>query len=428
VAAPPAGELGALGAQAREQRDERRISGPEIVGGAELRDDARRLLGPRRAEHRARRGREQQVHEDVAIFLGEPAVAEQPLGGAVPVQDVPAPPGDVGGLGQIVDEPLQRLGDALALEGAPLGGAGQRAQVGVLDVGEAQGPGQRVDGGGRRADAAPLLEADVPVDADAGERGDLLAAQAGRAPAARGQAEVDGTWAEQVRVPTENAIRLGAADALEPAEAPRWTTLGAALVPFGGLTAAQLAAGETVVINGATGNFGAAGVAVALAMGAGCVLATGRNRAVLARLHERFGARVRPVPMSGDEAVDRQRILDAAPGPIDCVLDLLPPAATAAQVRAALTTVRPGGRVVLMGGLPHDVPVSYAWLMRNNVTLRGQWMYARESIPRALQLVRAGLLSLDTVQLKTFALREVNEAIAHAAAHGGPFDGVVICP
>jgi alcohol dehydrogenase len=242
------------------------------------------------------------------------------------------------------------------------------------------------------------------------------------------RAFADGTWAEQVRVPTENAIRLGAADALEPADAPRWTTLGSALVPFGGLTAAQLAAGETVVINGATGTFGAAGVAVALAMGAGCVLATGRNRAVLARLHERFGARVRPVPMSGDEAVDRQRILDAAPGPIDCVLDLLPPAATAAQVRAALTTVRPGGRVVLMGGLPHDVPVSYAWLMRNNVTLRGQWMYARESIPRALQLVRAGLLSLDTVQLKTFALREVNEAIAHAAAHGGPFDGVVICP
>jgi alcohol dehydrogenase len=32
------------------------------------------------------------------------------------------------------------------------------------------------------------------------------------------------------------------------------------------------------------------------------------------------------------------------------------------------------------------------------------------------------------VRLQTFPLREVNEAIAYAAAHGGPFDGAVICP
>ncbi len=53
--------------------------------------------------------------------------------------------------------------------------------------------------------------------------------------------------------------------------------LGRLLVPYGGLLAGDLKAGETLVVNGATGGFGGAGVAVALAMGAGRVVAAGRN-------------------------------------------------------------------------------------------------------------------------------------------------------
>lgn len=39
----------------------------------------------------------------------------------------------------------------------------------------------------------------------------------------------------------------------------------------------------------------------------------------------------------------------AAPGPIDCVLDLMPPIVAASTVRAAAMSVRPKGRVILMG-------------------------------------------------------------------------------
>ena len=81
-----------------------------------------------------------------------------------------------------------------------------------------------------------------------------------------------GSFAEQMLVPTENAIPIGAID---PAEAGRWCALNVLLVPYGGLLAANLQAGETVLISGATGNFGSAGVAVALAMGAGCVVCAG---------------------------------------------------------------------------------------------------------------------------------------------------------
>ena len=108
----------------------------------------------------------------------------------------------------------------------------------------------------------------------------------------------DGSWAERLRLPTENAIAIGALDA---GDAPRWCALGMLLVPYGGFLAIDLKAGETVLINGATGAFGSAGVAAALAMGAASVIATGRNGQVLEDLARRFGPRVRCVQMLGKE-------------------------------------------------------------------------------------------------------------------------------
>lgn len=239
----------------------------------------------------------------------------------------------------------------------------------------------------------------------------------------------NGSFAEQMLVPTENAIPIGAID---PAEAGRWCALNLLLVPYGGLLAADLRAGETLLVSGATGNFGSAAVAVALAMGAGCVIAPGRNAAMLAELTRRFGPRVRTVRLTGDEAVDRERMKQAAPGAIDCVLDLLPPSADTKPVRAAAMTVREYGRVVLMGGVGmlggDDLALPYPWVMRNNITIKGQWMYPREANTRIVGLVRSGLLDLGQFDVTAFALDDANQAVAYAAAHGGPFRATVIRP
>jgi alcohol dehydrogenase len=238
-----------------------------------------------------------------------------------------------------------------------------------------------------------------------------------------------GSWAEQIRVPTENATRIGAID---EADAVRWCALGTLLVPYGGFLAAKLQAGETVLINGATGSFGSAGIAVALAMGAGCVIATGRNEAVLADLARRFDHRLRTVKMHGDEQDDRRRMQQAAPGPIDCVLDLLPPAATTAQVRAALMAVRPYGRVVLMGGVGMlggaGLELPYPWIMRNCITIHGQWMYPLHATTLMVGLIRSGLVDLQNFDATTFDLDHANGAVAHAAANAGPFKMTVIRP
>jgi NADPH:quinone reductase-like Zn-dependent oxidoreductase len=239
----------------------------------------------------------------------------------------------------------------------------------------------------------------------------------------------DGSFAEQVRVPTENVKPIGAIDA---ADAAKWCALGTLLVPYGGLLAAKLQAGETVLVSGATGNFGSAAVAVALAMGAGCVVATGRNETMLAELSRRFGSRVRTVKLSGNEDDDRERMKQTAPGPIDCVFDILPPSVNATVVRAAVMAVRSYGRVVLMGGVGmlggDDLALPYPWIMRNCVSIHGVWMYPPEATIRLVGLVRSGLLKLEHFEFTEFDLDDVNKAVDHAAAHGGAFKMTVLRP
>jgi len=240
-----------------------------------------------------------------------------------------------------------------------------------------------------------------------------------------------GSFAEQMMVPTENAKPIGAID---DGEAAQWCALGTLLVPYGGFLAAKLQPGETVLVSGATGKFGscAVAVAVALAMGAACVVAPGRNEAVLADLERRFGRRVRTVRLSGHEDDDRERMIRAAPGPIDCVLDIMPPSVATSVVRAALMTVRPYGRVVLMGGVGMlggaGLELAYPWIMRNCITIHGVWLCPSDAIVRLVGLIRSGLLRLDQFETTSFDLDHANDAVTHAAANGGPFKMTVIRP
>jgi alcohol dehydrogenase len=239
-----------------------------------------------------------------------------------------------------------------------------------------------------------------------------------------------GSFAEQMMVPTENVKRLGL---IEEAEAAQWCALGTLLVPYGGFLAANLQAGETALISGATGNFGSSAVAVALAMGAACVVAPGRNEGVLEDLKRRFGDRVRTVKLSDNEDENRERMKRAAPGPIDCVLDILPPFAPVTAVRAALMTVRPYGRVALTGGVGllggGGLELPYPWIMRNCITMHGVWMYPPDATIRLIGLIRAGLLRLSHFEATSFDLDHANDAVAaHAAANRGPFEMTVIRP
>jgi len=238
-----------------------------------------------------------------------------------------------------------------------------------------------------------------------------------------------GSFAEQIRVPTENVYPIGQ---IKEADASKWCAQMVLIVPLGGLLAIDLKPGETIVISGATGNFGSGAVMMALALGASRVVAPGRNEKTLADLVRRFGARVKPVQLTGDEKIDRDQMMQAADGPIDCVFDILPPQVPASVVRSALMTVRESGRVALMGGVGmlggEELSLPYPWIMRNNITIKGKWMYPREANVQLIRMIRAGLVDLNQFESRDFPLVGVNQAIADAAANGKAFMTTVLRP
>ena len=67
-------------------------------------------------------------------------------------------------------------------------------------------------------------------------------------------------------------------------------------------------------------------------------------------------------------------------------------------------------------------------MMRNCITLRGQWMYPPHAATLMAGLIRAGLVDLDHFEIAAFGLDRANEAVAHAAAYSGPFRMTVIQP
>jgi alcohol dehydrogenase len=84
------------------------------------------------------------------------------------------------------------------------------------------------------------------------------------------------------------------------------------------------------------------------------------------------------------------------------------------------------GGVGMQGGAGLDLP--YPWMMRNCITLRGQWMYPPHAATLMAGLIRSGLVDLDHFEITAFGLDHANEAVAHAAGHSGPFRMTVIQP
>ncbi len=235
----------------------------------------------------------------------------------------------------------------------------------------------------------------------------------------------NGPFAEKMLIPLENAAPLEHMDDMDPV---KLTWLVALLVPYGGLLAANVQPGQTVMVNGATGSFGGAGVAVALAMGAERVVAPGRNKSRLDALVNQLGERVRPVLLSNDEASNRERIAQAAQGPIDCLLDILGQTSDTVPTRRGILAVRPNGTAVLMGGVNADIGIPYAYVMHNNIMIRGQYMYPRHAPSLLAGLIRAGLLRLDALSTRVFPLEEVNSAVQYAHDHVGAFQLTVLTP
>ncbi|MEY9874499.1 NADPH:quinone reductase-like Zn-dependent oxidoreductase [Streptacidiphilus sp. MAP12-33] len=152
---------------------------------------------------------------------------------------------------------------------------------------------------------------------------------------------VDGTLAEYVLAPDQTCVPLP--DGLDDDLAAAVGVVGvSALLAL--RDEAALRPGESVLVLGATGGLGQALVATARALGAGRVVAAGRNADRLKALGATADATL-TLPSAPDAPPTTAEELAAIGGPVDVVADLLwgPHAALAA------TALRPGGRWVNLG-------------------------------------------------------------------------------
>ncbi|WP_027795141.1 zinc-binding dehydrogenase [Paraburkholderia acidipaludis] len=225
-----------------------------------------------------------------------------------------------------------------------------------------------------------------------------------------------GTLREAAEFPASTVFSLDGLDAVPSAQL---AALGKLVVPFGGLRRGRLAAGETVIVNGAAGAFGSAAVLGALALGASRVVAVGRRAAALESIAARAGKRVTTLALSGDAARDIAAIRAASDGGADLAFDMVGHATDPDATLACLRGLRRNGRMVLMGSMECELPVSYREMLLNNWELIGHFMYSGADYRTLIALAASGQLTLDAVEVERYPLGQLETAIDAAAAAEG---------
>ncbi len=263
----------------------------------------------------------------------------------------------------------------------------------------------------------------------------------------------NGSWAELVRVPGENVHILDEKTLLgAPADGGMGYGLddlgyiSTLLVAYGGLRDVNVLPGEIVLVAPSTGSFGGAAVHVALALGAS-VIALGRNTEVLERLKAAAdvsypSSKLVTVQMTPELDQDGLKSAIAAAatsmgsrdGAIDVYFDISPPKASASlHINAGILSLRPGGRVSLMGGAAGDVGIPYFQIMLRGLRLQGTFMYTIGQVDEMIRLIETGKLKLGERYsgakcVGRFGLEDWEEAFLVAEKEGGAGRFVLLAP
>jgi alcohol dehydrogenase len=206
--------------------------------------------------------------------------------------------------------------------------------------------------------------------------------------------------------------------------------------------------GQTLLINGVSGQLGLNAVLLALAMGATKILGTGRNQVLLDRVKALAPERIdvlavpnAPAPPGAASGAANTATPPAQPDPlvawakqltdghgVDGMIDCLPPGAPASAMMRALYCLRRGGRAVNVGAIMETLPLNAFWLMTNRIGLQGSvWFTTGEGEDMAA-MAAAGTLNLSVLEHRVSPLSEVNEVLAGMDERDGGFTNFVIDP
>jgi L-iditol 2-dehydrogenase len=201
----------------------------------------------------------------------------------------------------------------------------------------------------------------------------------------------DGALCEYVSMPADfvypvpDALSDDAAGLLEPLSVAVWACrLG------------RVSAGSRVLVTGA-GPIGLIAAQTAFAFGAADVVVTDVNPQRLAAA-EQLGARTLDVSTTAVE--DSGFVPDV----------LLECSGNARATSAAVRTVAPRGRVILIGMGSDEVSLSLPYLQNHELTVQGVFRYAN-TWPTAIALAASGAVQLDQLVSRHFGLDAVEEAL-----------------
>ncbi len=213
--------------------------------------------------------------------------------------------------------------------------------------------------------------------------------------------------------------------------AARFGYLGTA---YAAMKKLRVGPGQTLLINGISGMLGLNAAMLALAMGATCILGTGRNKSLLDRVKALSPQRIEVCAVDDsaptgptDPLVAWAKSLTEGHG-VDCLLDCLPPGASGTAFLRPLFTMRRGGRAATVGGVREAVSLNAYWLMTNRMSLQGSvWFTTGEGEDMAA-MVAAGTLDVSVLEHRVFPLSHVNDAMAALDDRNGGFTNFIVDP
>jgi threonine 3-dehydrogenase len=225
----------------------------------------------------------------------------------------------------------------------------------------------------------------------------------------------DGAFAELVRIPASNIIKL------DPAIPERY---GAILDPLGNAVHTVLAgaiAGQTVLVTGC-GPIGLMSIAVAKACGSSTVFATETNEH-RRRMAKKMGADVVINPLAEDAPA--KILSETNKTGVDVLLEM---SGNPTAIQQGFKALRAGGRASLLGIPTENVPLDLV----NDVIFKGatvQGIYGRRMYETWVQmtaLLKAGRLNLDPLFGERVKLEQFEDAFSKL--QGGLAGKILIYP
>lgn len=229
-----------------------------------------------------------------------------------------------------------------------------------------------------------------------------------------------GGFSEYATGPANGIIKLPETISFE--QAARFGYLGTA---YSGLRKAEIRAGRTVLISGASGTLGLGAVQIARAMGATRILCVARNPELLRRVRELDPQRIRTFSYGTGDLASWARGETNGIG-VDAVLDAIGPGASHQVTLDCIAALKRGGKLVEVGAMSDPMPVNLHQMMCAQVSLIGSLWFSVAEGQDLAAMADAGTLDLSIFEHHSFPLDKVNEALELAEKRTGGFMNVVV--